>query len=451
VSLIPAELRGPDVRQIRPEQTRSLRMIDLYRRALVIPGTPEIRIPGTPERVIPGTPDQIIPGRPQQVVSRSFRLGRAFVSDGEWIEDWADYDEIEINADLVENGRIQIYAKGRGIGQDAPFYVWEYRADFFQDVGTGLVTRLPTVVRLKIIRNSVFRVLPNGQLSTITVVALSPAWDAISFRISIPYNTASVVARTIQPATPPQTIPGFPDRVVPGTPDRIIPATPDTFAPGRVVTLAHTASRLIRVGGYRMIRDASMVALGATRLEFRDGRLYGVPVRGFAPSSPEAIAELRWILGGMPWWGGAWESALAGQWVRRAAWPDITQAVRYAAGAGTTRAVAVRESGNRVSTADFGAAEFLAEDWELLDGNAEPSQVDVTDWVFAVSGNTGVRGAAFAVVVQPGGGPGDGGGPTTPPPTTGLPQTGEGFVYLRNGTPTLVRARKLSDESLWRP
>jgi hypothetical protein len=530
VSLIPAELRGPDVRQIRAAQTRSLRMIDLYRRALVIPGTPERRIPGMPQQVIPGRPgvdtqeiringvfrnitnnsfieasnhgvspgqsvylqwsdergprpagmyqpteissggfrvnspafgwasnsgtvritryvqdgsaipDQIIPARPPTIVSVEVRQNQR-------IERWYDYDEIIIRTGQMVSGNfLRLYARNSPTGER--FHVWSWGGYSWATPGGGPYQIFDTNYYLKIVGNEVFRTNQFGTVQGSAQVALSPLWSSIEFTCD---SSLSITARTFQPGTPEQRIPATPDTVIPATPDTVIPATPETLAPGRVVTLAHTASRLIRVGGFRMIRDASMVALGATRLEFRDGRLYGVPIRGFASNSLDAMAELRWIFDGMPWFSGAWESALAGQWVRRSAWQDLSQAVRFEAGLGTTRAIAVRETGQRVTTEDFGAPEFLADDWELLDGNDEPSPVDVTDWVFAVSGNTGVRGSAFAVIEQLGGGPGDGGGPTTPPPTIGLPPTGEGFVYVRNGTPTLVRGRKLSDETIWRP
>jgi hypothetical protein len=41
--------------------------------------------------------------------------------------------------------------------------------------------------------------------------------------------------------------------------------------------------------------------------------------------------------------------------------------------------------------------------------------------------------------------------PPQPGPTPELPQEGEGFLYLQAGVPYLVEARKLSDESIWRP
>jgi hypothetical protein len=338
------------------------------------------------------------------------------------------------------------------------------------------------------------------------------------------------------------------DTIIPAVPDTIIPATPDSFSSGTVVTLAMVRPTSVQAAGISIINAVGQAALGATRLRLQGGRLFGVPVFARAGAPQQAITALRWIISGMPWFGGAWESALAGQWVRREAWQDLARAVRYVEGMGTTRAVAVRETGERVTTADFGSEEFLGTDWELLDGRAQPAEVDVTDWIFANSGGT-----PFAVIASPpptgggatppgggggatppgGGGPGDGcngescsltvvgnmrnsiinasmhhqfvlihnfatipepqrtyminqhldilannlgnpacfeyyraliannwlggplpsdggncgGGGTVP----GLPSTGEGFLYLRNGTPTLVRARKLSDEEIWRP
>ncbi len=106
-----------------------------------------------------------------------------------------------------------------------------------------------------------------------------------------------------------------------------------------------------------------------------------------------AVSALVWAQSGLPWWGPIASGAQAGRWVRRSVWESGRQ-VRFEAGGGTTRAVAVVESGERVTTVDFGAAEFLAEDWEFADGLLQaPGPVDVTDLVF--SGSSGA--VAFAI------------------------------------------------------
>ena len=58
-----------------------------------------------------------------------------------------------------------------------------------------------------------------------------------------------------------------------------------------------------------------------------------------------AVAALEWMDVGQPWQGYIWEAARAGGRVTRQAWGDATRTLHYVAGAGTTRAVAVRESG----------------------------------------------------------------------------------------------------------
>jgi hypothetical protein len=409
VSLIPAELRGPDVRQILPAQTTSRRMIDLYRRALVIPAQPEQVIPGTPEQVIPGTPEQRIPARNYPTTGESLYASLTPLKQSQ-LRSWVNSRPIGGLPNAQEYGLMDgFHFVLNGPGAQNKVLAFEGRGFTAEEFNRAFFIGSKTVTEFR-----------NG----VQVIILS--------------HTVWVVPL---PNTPEQIIPAVPDTIIPAVPDTIIPAVPETVSPGTVATIAMTRTASVRAGGMTIIHNG-IAALGATRLRLQSGRLFGVPVLARAASAPEAIAGLRWILGGMPWFGGAWESALAGQWVRRAAWQDLARAVRYVAGGGTTRAVAVRETGERVTTADFGAEEFLATDWELLDGTAEPAEIDVTDWVFSGSG-----GVPFAVVASPATPD-----PTQPlPPTTGLPQTGEGFVYMRNGTPTLVRGRKLNDESIWRP
>lgn len=132
----------------------------------------------------------------------------------------------------------------------------------------------------------------------------------------------------------------------------------------------------------------------------RRGQTVGPPIVldfGLAPTwTPDwrpAVRALAWAQTGLPWWGPIDAGARAGLWVRRSVWASGRK-VRFEAGAGTERAVAVTESGARVTTGDFTAEDFLAGDWLFADTVGEPSPIDVTDWVF--SGPSGS--VAFAVV-----------------------------------------------------
>jgi len=152
-----------------------------------------------------------------------------------------------------------------------------------------------------------------------------------------------------------------------------------------------------------------------------------------------APATLAWASVGLQWWGLVEAAARSGSWVRRLAWTDASRAIRFEAGSGTTRAVAVQMASGlavaeRVTTADFGVAEFLAEDWVVLSANEAPL-VDVTDFVFS-----GPVGTVFFVVFGDTSGWGAGGGGTVGSPAGGgniggiySPQTGRGFVYVRDG------------------
>lgn len=165
----------------------------------------------------------------------------------------------------------------------------------------------------------------------------------------------------------------------------------------------------------------------------------------FLPPVPDwrtAPPRLSWSVSGLPWWGVIEAAARAGLWVRRASWAGARR-VRYEAGAGTTRAVAVNADGQRVTTGDFGVAEFDGEDWEIIT-ETEPPAVDLTDAVFS-----GPAGSVFFVV--PGAEvpvP-----PTTPqPPPIGpvFPERGSGFVYMRDGETILVPAKDC-DGREWTP
>ena len=117
-----------------------------------------------------------------------------------------------------------------------------------------------------------------------------------------------------------------------------------------------------------------------------------------------AVAALEWMDVGQPWQGYIWEAARAGARVTRQAWGDATRTLHYVAGAGTTRAVAVREGGAVATVVDFAGAEWLAEDWLVVGGQRFP--VDVTDWLL----DGPAWSVPFAVSsLVPVVGPGDGG------------------------------------------
>ena len=160
-----------------------------------------------------------------------------------------------------------------------------------------------------------------------------------------------------------------------------------------------------------------------------------------------AVYSLEWVTAGVSWWGGADLSARAGIWVRRSSWTDADRKIRFEAGAGTSRAVAVQIVGGssvaeRVTKADFGKEEFLADDWQI-DSSAEPAKIDVTDLSFS--------GAGIYFSVGPAG-PVDPNPPVvpTPDPVVNLPIDGKGFLYLKNGAATLVPARDVTGAD-WQP
>jgi hypothetical protein len=153
------------------------------------------------------------------------------------------------------------------------------------------------------------------------------------------------------------------------------------------------------------------------------------------------VGTLRYVVSGLPWWGAIDAAARAGRWVRRSGWTDQNRAVRFVAGAGTTRAVAVRETGERVTTADFTSAEWTAQDWVVVDG--EPVLVDVTDAVLDLHRRGGGVEVQQMVLFAAGPSIGGGGGATPTDPITGTPITGDpgssGFLYRKSdGTTILV-------------
>jgi hypothetical protein len=166
------------------------------------------------------------------------------------------------------------------------------------------------------------------------------------------------------------------------------------------------------------------------------------------PDWSTAPGTLSWASAGLPWWGLVESAARAGSWVRRLAWTDADRAIRFEAGAGTTRAVAVQMASGlavaeRVTTAVFGVAEFLAEDWVVLSANESPI-VDVTDFIFS-----GPAASVLFAVFGVGGGGTPGADPGSGSDGT-VPQTGRGFVYVRDGVTTLVPARDISGAD-WEP
>ena len=142
----------------------------------------------------------------------------------------------------------------------------------------------------------------------------------------------------------------------------------------------------LRIAGGR--RSGSAVA--AVNLELREGGLFGNLARysaadlgvesGYssgaaAQLSAGRIGDASALVApeqtGRLWWDGAELLARSGLWVRRKSWTDGTRRIRYEAGAGTVRGVAVLRSSavaTRAVLADeFGTAEFCASDWVLAD------------------------------------------------------------------------------------
>lgn len=156
----------------------------------------------------------------------------------------------------------------------------------------------------------------------------------------------------------------------------------------------------------------------------------GEPVPDWTTAPP----QLAWITGGLPWWGATDAAARAGVWVRRAAWADPLRQIRFEAGAGTTRAVAVQAvtgqvgAAPRVATDDFGAAEFLAEDWMIL-STVDPAPIDCTDFVF-----DGPPGSVPFFVLGEGGTGAVDPQPVEPPPAVSpLPDGDLGQMLYHNG------------------
>lgn len=183
-------------------------------------------------------------------------------------------------------------------------------------------------------------------------------------------------------------------------------------------------------GNYYIVDEVWEVPRGA--LFALSGGLYGVTmtlifdVPGGVYNWRRAVAALAWAASGAgaPWWGSIAATARAGSWVRRVSWEDWARRVRYVAGAGTARAVAVDQSGAVLTPESFGAAEYLATDWQVV-GTAEPMPVDVTDWVFSGPPD------AVAWAVEGSATPGENTGPESPSDgVDGVPPSSGDYVRM---------------------
>jgi hypothetical protein len=399
VSLIPAELRGPEVISWSGGGAVTLSTETLI---TTFPGTPDTVIPATPDTVIPATPDTVIPANPGRVV------------EPRQITYWVGFHDAYGN-----------YVRG--------------------------LVRNPFSAPSHVLSNT-------GQLiATLNVGGgISLGYDNVSVTPGS-YGVTTTLVRIpgplIEGATPQRIIPGTPQRIIPGTPQRIIPGTPPEYAMLRTdfYSVGVFAGFAASIGAWTHATASGQAAVGFTRLRASGGRLYGVPVVGSGATWQDAVASLRWRTAGMPWWGGAESVARAGTLVARDAWTDSTRAVRYTTGAGTTRAVAVGADGAVLTASTFGASEYLADDWRVYGATVdEPPEVDITGLV--LSGGTAwavVRQTTHAQVPDDSTNPAD--PETETPPGSGLPQEGSGFVYLRNGVVTLVPARDYETEQLWMP
>jgi hypothetical protein len=230
-----------------------------------------------------------------------------------------------------------------------------------------------------------------------------------------------------------------PEQIVPPA-----PPVPPTILPGVVRVVVGYGVGRVTAGAFSAQAAAfgGPVALGFALLELRGSRLYGAPFR--VADGARDLASGRWVTSGLPWWGGAEPAARQGRWVRRAGW--FSRRLRYTAGDGTTRAVAVDQDGAPITTDGFGPEEFFAQDWEMADGG-EPQLVDITDAFFSL-------GTLPEVVVRTATDPAP--DSTSQPSEPSLqsisvPAAGEGFVYFRSGRTTLVPARRAGTLEVWRP
>jgi len=145
----------------------------------------------------------------------------------------------------------------------------------------------------------------------------------------------------------------------------------------------------------------------------------------------------------MEWFGGAEPLARASQWVRRASWSDLTQQMRFEAGAqGTTYAVLVvstsATSPRAVLNSEFGEAEFRANDWTLADASAASAPIDLTAARLSLVTQTGAEWALFrensgAQDTPAGDGTGGSGGIGTPSDAPSAPASGDAVLMSHNG------------------
>lgn len=206
---------------------------------------------------------------------------------------------------------------------------------------------------------------------------------------------------------------------------QVSPPLPPNWPVPRLIS-----SRTVSLSGY-IHRDETWEVPRGTIFKARGG-LYGVSFTlVFYPAEllydwRPAVAGLAWAGAGtgLPWWGSIEATARAGVWVRRVSWEDWARRVRYVAGAGTARAVAVDQSGAVLTPESFGGAEWLATDWQVV-GTAEPMPVDVTDWVFAGPPD------AVAWAVEGSATPGESTGPESPSDgVDGVPPSSGDYVRM---------------------
>lgn len=120
----------------------------------------------------------------------------------------------------------------------------------------------------------------------------------------------------------------------------------------------------------------------------------------------------------------------SGEWVRRKAWSDSQMMIRHEAGPGSARAVAVFKSSpvpaaRAVRNAEFGVAEFLAQDW--VQAYPSTGDMDLTDALIAVDAaqwSLWRSGSASISDVDPTVGPVDPLAPLTPVDLAGVVKVG---------------------------
>ena len=216
-----------------------------------------------------------------------------------------------------------------------------------------------------------------------------------------------------------------------------------------ILTIGVAAPNALSIGQWAHVAHGKVAAVAFTRLRVSGGRIYGVPCQGDGTTWQAAVAALRWRWSGLPWWNGAQIAALAGTPVARRSWTDPARTVRYIPGEGTSRAVAVDHTGNVLTAATFGEAEYLGDDWYLAGSTiAEPPEVDISGLTLAGGTTFAVVRSQQSLIEEP---PTPGGGSDATPTGPTLPSTGSGVVYMRNGVVTLVPARRWDTQQTWTP